>query len=167
MKNIKVGEYQNPENVIIENAILLFKNFSGREDKYNRNGRRTFNVIIPNEQHALMLLEEGWNIKEIPKRDDDDTISYRVQVDVSFRELPYIKPCKVFMYAGKNRVQLDDQTISELDYADIKNVDLVIRPREWWNDAGEYNIKAYLQEMHVVIDTSVFDDKYASYEYQE
>ena len=42
------------ENINIENAKLMFKNFSGKNDRFNP-GRRNFSVIIEDEETALAL----------------------------------------------------------------------------------------------------------------
>ena len=42
------------ENLVIENARLLFRNFSGRESKYNRAGQRNFCVYIEDAADAGM-----------------------------------------------------------------------------------------------------------------
>ena len=47
------------DNLVIENARLLFRNFSGRESKYNRAGQRNFCVYIDDPQDVQKLADDG------------------------------------------------------------------------------------------------------------
>ena len=49
-------------NITIENARIGFRNFSGKEGKYNPKGARNFCVFLAKED-AENLEQEGWNIK--------------------------------------------------------------------------------------------------------
>ena len=40
------------DNVVIEDAHLIWKNFSGEETQFNRAGNRNFNVIIDDPDFA-------------------------------------------------------------------------------------------------------------------
>ena len=146
------------DNLIIENARLIFKNFSGEESKFNRKGNRNFCVIIDSES-AEDLEAIGWNIKTIPPRDPDDEPRHYIQVSVSFENIPP----KVILISGRTKTQLDDDTIDTLDYAEIENVDLIIRPYHWEVN-GKEGIKAYLKTMYVTVVKDAFADKYGDLE---
>ena len=42
----------------IDDARIIFRNFEGREDKYDRKGDRNFALVIPNQEIADQLMEE-------------------------------------------------------------------------------------------------------------
>lgn len=144
------------ENLKIENATLRYRNFSGTRDPYHP-GQRGFSVLL-DEETAAMLKADGWNVKAKPSKNDPDEMQYTLPVTVRFD----VYPPKVVMLAGNNRTYLDETTVGELDRSEIKNVDLMIRPREWEVN-GKKGVKAMLKTAYVTIEMDDLDMKYANF----
>lgn len=155
------------ENIKIENAHILFRNFSGRESKYNRAGQRNFCVYIDDPDLAQSLIDDGWNIRVREPREEGEAPRHYLQVTVSFDNIPPT----VYMLTKRKKVKLDEESIDTLDFAEIRNIDLTIRPYNWIIQEGTKNeksgVKAYLRTMYVIIDEDEFAEKYAGDEYPQ
>lgn len=144
--------------VVMENVRIIFRNFAGREGMYNREGDRNFCVLL-DEQTADEMANDGWNIKMLAAREEDEEDQPYLQVSVNFKG----RPPRVVMITSRGRTTLHEDEVEILDWADIRTVDMIIRPYEWAVN-GKTGIKAYLQSIFVTIDEDELELKYADVE---
>lgn len=129
----------------IDGARIVFRNFSGAASKYNRAGDRNFALVIEDPNIADKLIEEGWNVKIKPPREEGDIPFMYLQVKVKFND----RGPNCYLMTGKKMLKLDEDMISMLDDIDIAGVDLDIRPYDWTMDDGKSGRSAYLQSIKV------------------
>ena len=145
----------------IDDARIVFRNFSGRGDKYKRDGDRNFAVVIPNEEIKDALLEDvneygvPWNVKiRQPREEGDDPFMY-MKVKVKFTDFG---PA-IYLRSGRTKRRLTEETVGLLDSITIASVNMDIRA---YDDTGSYGPfrSAYLQSIEVIQQVDRFADGY-------
>lgn len=142
------------KDIIIENAKLIFKNFSGAPGRYNPQGNRNFNVIL-DPQMAQIMHDDGWNVKTLAPRMDGDEPLYILPVAVSYR----LYPPKIVLVNSKGKTVMDESELSIFDFAEFTNIDLCINPSRY-DFQGRTGIKAYLKSMYATIYEDELEQKY-------
>lgn len=135
----------------INDARILWPNFSGTADRFNREGDRNFNIVIPTQELADMLLNhknqygDSWNVKIKPPKEDGDVPFMHMPVKVKFNN----RGPNVYLVSGDKQVPLNEDTVGCLDDIDIVSVDMDIRPYDGKMANGMTFRTAYLSAMRV------------------
>lgn len=143
-------------NIIIQGARLVFRNFSGKEGKFNPAGNRNFCVLLDPDL-ADKMQSDGWNVRWLNPRDEDESPQGYIQVTVSFKN----RPPKIFLVTSHGKTRMEEDSVDILDWAEIANADLKIRPYEW-EVTGKKGIKAYCDSLFVTIVEDELDFKYSN-----
>ena len=141
----------------IDDAKIVWRNFSGEASKFNRAGDRNFALVIPDQETAELLMDEGWNIKIKPAREEGDSPFMTLAVKIKFNDRGPI----CYLQTNGRRIRLKEETINTLDKIDIANVDLDVRPYDW-NVNGKEGRTAYL---HSICVTQNIVDRFAEEEF--
>lgn len=150
----------NDNTVLMEGVRIIFRNFAGKEGQYNREGDRNFAVLL-DEPVATAMAADDWNIKMLrPRPEDEDEVPQAyLPISVNFKG----RPPRIVLITSRGRTNLDESQIEMLDWVDIINVDLIVRPYEWTVN-GKSGVKAYLQSIYVTIEEDPLELKYSELE---
>ena len=149
----------------INEARIIWKNFTGRGDRFNREGDRNFHLVIPDQEACDMLLNDkneygdSWNVKIKPAREEGDVPFMHMLVKVKYKDG---RGPNVYLVSGNRQVPLNEDTIKCLDEIDIESVDLDVRPYDDQLPNGATFRTAYLSAMRVYqrVDRFASEDGY-------
>ena len=117
--------------ISVENTNFIWRtNFSGdpERDTYGSDARQA-NLIIPDPEQAMQLIEEGFNVKSTKPREGEEEgfvptyfVSIKVNYDTEW-------PPKICLVSGDAEpVELNERTISILDRCYVLNVNAILNP---------------------------------------
>lgn len=146
------------DQITIEDARVVWANFSGAEKKYNRKGDRNFCILLEDDL-AKEMIEKGWNVKFLRPREEGDEPKPYIEVRVKFGDYP---PRIVFL-TMRGRNAIDEDLVDAVDKLEVEQWDLTIRPYDWEVN-GNTGRTAYLKTMYIKILEDPLDVKYANWE---
>lgn len=140
----------------VPGSAIRFRNFQGKAGRFNNEGERYFCLVL-DDASADKMKAEGWNIRYLqPRSEEDDPVPY-VQVKV---EMSKGRPPKIVQVTRKGKTYLDETSVQNLDWAEIEKADVCIRAFEWSLPSGAHGVKAYLKTMYVTIAEDEFEERY-------
>lgn len=156
--------------IMMEDAELYFRNFAGRRTDFNDEGKRNFHIRIREQEIVDQLLEEGFNVKIKDSRDGSEEPFMTLKVNVKYHppghEFERLNPVAVLM-SGRNRIELDEESIADLDDVYIIKADLYLTGSNWTNRMGGSGRSAYLKKIYVTQDVDILDARYAEEEWPD
>lgn len=144
-------------DVTMEGVQIRIRNFAGKKDQYNVQGKRTFLVLL-NDDVAEAMLADGWNVKYLKPREEDDSPQAYLRVTVNFSTEP--QP-RVVIVTDHGKTRLDESTVDILDHVILSNVDLIINPY-YYDFNGKQGYSAYLKTGYFTMEEDDLDRKYSS-----
>lgn len=166
-------------NIRVEHAVLVFRNFAGAQKMYNDKGKRNFCVYLdgydrkghefedpdmipkykygpdylgPNELIPA-LQKDGWNVKWTKESDDGEYPSRPyIKVNVKYSEdWPQFNPKVLMVKRDGGLTSVDEDTIHMLDTTWISNADLIIKPNNYEERKGiaDGKVSADLKMMYI------------------
>lgn len=142
--------------VRIDNARITFRNFSGNEGKFNPAGNRNFAILLPTGI-AEKMEADGWYIRWL-NNNPDEPPQAMVTVKLNFGNYPP----NVVLVSDGHMSRMTEENVGKLDFAELQNVDLIIRGYEW-EVQGKSGIKAYLKTGYFTLVVDELAKKYEAF----
>lgn len=148
---------RNDKNIVLEDVVIAFRNFEGKEDTYNRAGDRNFAILL-DEDRAAKMLQDGWNVKHLKARDEEEVPQAYIQVAVSYKA----RPPKIGVVTSNGLNYYTEDMVALLDWVDIETADVTLNPYEWAVN-GKTGVKAYLQSLFLKIEEDYLQLKWTAF----
>jgi hypothetical protein len=150
-----MSEDKKIDPVLVEDATIIFRNFQGMARDFNSEGDRNFSVILPKDL-ALKMKADGWRVKQLKPRGEDEEGDYHIKVKLNYRTG---RPPRVVLITSKNRTELGQDEVAIVDAIDIKKVDVLFNG--WWSDMQDGGFSAYLKTIFITVNEDELELKYA------
>jgi len=148
-------EKKDKIEIRIDNAKVMFRNFAGAEGKFNPAGNRNFCVFLPDDI-AQTLEKDGWGVRWLTSKEGEPPQGL-LSVKMNFGNYPP----NIFLVSDGKISKLSEETVNVLDFAELDQVDLVLRGYEWGPIQGKSGIKAYLKTGYFVLVVDELAKKYS------
>jgi len=148
--------------ISIENTRFIFKtNFSGDPERDNYgNTTRCANIIIPDEELARELANEGFNVRQTnpkPGQEEGFEPTYFVKVIVNYDSE---WPPKIYLVSGDSEPQiLDEESVDTLDKVYVINVNVILNR---YINKKKKDAKPSLYVRTMYVEQDVEDDPFAA-----
>lgn len=142
----------------LEDCRIIYRNFSGTEGKFNREGDRSFSIVISDQKIADELIAMGWNVKIKAPREEGEEPFMTLKVKVKFNGRG---PSVYVISDDAKPKRLSEETIGILDEIDIQSVNMDLRAYDW-DINGKLGRTAYLQAIEVIQNVDRFSAKYSA-----
>ena len=131
----------------VDDGRIIWPNFAGRETAFNDKGKRNFNwKIEAGSDLTDRLVNDGWNVKIKPPREEGEEPFVHLAVKVNFEGW---NPPNIYLVSGNNTRKLDAETVGILDDIDIIKADFDIRAYDYETPRGSGRA-AYLHAARIV-----------------
>lgn len=107
----KITQISDSQIILEEVDFLFARNFTGRQEKYNRAGDRYFNVKV-NPEDVDLLLSYGVNVKQYSPKDVPDDLAAKMEENPDMFEPSYFFKVRVYTQFGLPSIAIiyDDGT---------------------------------------------------------
>ena len=151
-------ENKVPDRITIENIDMMFRNFSGIEEKgFNPAGRRNFCAGLT-EEWAEQLANWGFNVKRLKPREAGEPGKPYIKVNCRYKGKT--QP-RIVLLGKSGRTNLYEDTVTLLDSAEIQKADITFTPYFYDPEFKPNNCSAYLKTAYVTVIEDDLDAKYA------
>lgn len=137
----------------VDGKALIFRNFAGKEGRFNKEGERSFCLEV-DEETMIRLREMGFNVREKERTSTGEIYRY-LPIKINFSSF---RPPQINQVTSRGGMSsLDESTIESLDYAEIISASIAINSYDYQNQG---RLTAYLQELLVEIEDDSFAARY-------
>lgn len=151
------GVKNGREIINFDDVRIIRRNFRGEKGQYNREGSRSFCVVLTPDE-AAELEARGCRPKMKPSRENPDELYCFIPIAVSYVNYPP----KIYRVVGDQMTLLTEANVGVLDSSDIIKIDFCVNCRRWEVN-GDRGVKLYVNALYATVEEDVFASRYSGY----